>query len=961
MPDQIAPPPQSVTMVNPATGRAADVPLDQLNAFRDQGYTLETPDQHSARLSAEAADSLYGGARGALLAGTAGVARGATLGGSDLAARLLGGEDSARALSGYREAHPGLSFGTELAGALLPTVLSGGAAAPAGLAGLAGRETAAAVGGGIRGALAGGAVEGGLFGLGQGVSELALSQDPLTLEHAAATLSSSALYGAGIGAVAGGALKGVEHGLGSAKRALDRVLIERSEGRAMQAVGELEASAAAHPSGIGTDVEIEYPAESAPGAPTPKQYDTSTAILDRHQVTTRFEYLPAEDTRPERVYLHASSPLGDGLLSAERMPDGGFAVGRTALDSSLRGQGVGTAMYEQMNGLLESKYGKPLMSAAPVDRSRAAENVWARLEQRGLAERTGDRWVMRRGQSAGGAKIPLSSLDKEGLDLAEKVETERAIAARQPVRDRFVELLDEAHKAREPSKEWLSIVGDRNADKYAREQAKVLFNVDRRVRDLLDNRVGLAERPGRALDSLQKERQALDGLIDRGRLEMEQFQDAARKAPETIRAELLAGELPGFKVGKGAISPTSPVIDDIIAHEVQARFPRDPGGALIAPKELQGFEDGRLEIMRSRNGDLRTMIANLERAPHSDRLSQIEAAREALGGRTAPPKAQPESSAIGSVLKMAAHAVPFGGLAEKAAGALGGLRKAVGAGAERVQRAASTFLGKAAPVAGKAADIAPPVATKVLAALRYGEPATDERGKSVDKPESKTLPELYRARADEVRSQVQIAPDGTHQMRPAARAKMAARLSGLGAIDPIAADRLESAGAARIAWLASQLPRRPDMAGLPVGPDTWQPSDAAMRTWTRKAAAAEDPYGVLDRASAGAKARVVPEEIMAMRALQPALLNDYITKVIAGLPDRKERLPYPQRLSLSMLTGRPLDPAMTPIVLRELQGMHAGEPGSAGGTMAPRSTPQFGSVKRSDSGTPAQRRQGIGL
>lgn len=808
MPDLAAP--KSVTMVDPATGRSADVALDQVNTYRDLGFTLEGADERSARLSAEAQESLYGGARGALLAGTAGVLRGVTLGGSDAAARLLGGEDSAIALSGYREAHPGVSLGSELAGVLLPAVLSGGAAAPAGLAGRAGAAVAERAGGGILGGIAGGAAEGALFGAGQGVTELALSQDPLTLEHAAAAISSNVLYGAATGGVAGGALKGVEAGLGSAKRALDRALLERSGGRAMKAVEELEAEAA-----------------SAPGAVT--------------------------------------------------------------------------------------------------------------------------------------AETDLSTLDKKGLDLAEKAEVDRVVASRQPERERFVEQLDAAHKAREPDKEWLAIVADRNPDKYAREQAKVLFNADRRVRNLLDNRAGLAERPGRATEWLQQERQALDGLIEHGRVELEQFREAANAAPETVRKELRAGDLDGFKMGKGAIPtvipPRSPIIDDIVDREVQARFPRDAGGALIIPRELAGFEDGRLQVALNRNRDLQQTIENLGRAPRSDRLAQIDAAREAIGGRTAPPKAAPESSPVGDVLRFAAHAVPFGSVAEKAVGALGGLRKAAGAAAERVGRSASDFLGKAAPAVGKAATAAPGPATKILAALRYGEPATDENGKR--RPEPKTLPDLYQARTDEIKAQVHIAPDGSFQMRPAARERMAAKLSGLGAVDPIAADRLESAGAARIAWLASQMPRRPELAGLPIGPDTWRPSDMEMRTFAVKAAAVEDPYAVLARAGAGKKARVVPEEAQALQAVWPQVLNDYVTKVVTGLAERQKRLPYAQRLALSMLTGRPLDPAMTPTVLRELQSMYANEPGTAGGTMAPRAQAQFGSVKRSDPGTAAQRRQGL--
>lgn len=960
MPDPSLPS-RTLPLVDPVSGDFFNIPEGDAPYYLDRGWKPQTAGDVGAAALQGAREIDYGGVSGAAKATVAGVARGATLGASDVAARALGGEETADTLRNLREYHPGLSLGTELVGAVLPSLFTGGTAAPAGAAAAVGRGAARAIGGGIRGAIAGGAAEGALFGAGQGVSELALSQDPLTLEHAAAAIGSNALYGAGVGGVAGGALKGVEVGLGSAKRALDRALLARSEGRAMQAIAGLETEAATTPI-VPAGFDVRAHAEGGPifnGEPT------------IHAGVPRFSDLDPATYRDRGYVLRPSELQGPnlrGISSGEDMlTDARTAGARDAWRAGKSAPALEIDVDPTGHYFVADGNHRLLAAAAEGDRPILARfrpveaevgNMDHIGEDLGRALKAGE--SVPRAPDA--ALADLSSLDKKGLDLAERAEVERALAARQPARERFVEMLDEAHKAREPNKEWLAIVGDRNPDKYAREQAKVLFNVDRKVRNLLDNREGLAARPARATEWLQQERQALDGLIERGHGDLEKFRRAALDAPEAVRKELLAGARTGFKIDvPPVIPPKSPIIDDIVAREVQARFPRDVDGVLITPKELAGFEDGRLQIMRNRNMDLQTMIANLERAPQSERLAQIDVAREALGSKTAPPKPEPAISLGREVLKVAAHAVPFGGLVEKATGALGGLRKAVGAGAERVGRAASTFLGKAAPVAGKAAELAPPVATKVLAALRYGEPETDERGRRVAKPEPKTLPELYKARTDEIKSQVQLAPDGTYQMKPAARVKMAARLSGLGVVDPIAADRLESAGAARIAWLASQMPRRPDMAGLPVGPDTWQASDAAMRSWTRKAAAAEDPYGVLERASAGAKARVVPEEIMAMRALQPALLNDYITRIIEGLPERKQRLPYPQRLALSMLTGRPLDPAMTPVVLRELQSMHASVPGTQGGTMAPRAQAQFGSVKRSDPGTPAQRRQGVGL
>lgn len=795
--------PGTVRLVDP-DGGLRDVPVEAAGTLlQDSRWRIATTADALDRAVAQARETDYGGVGGAVAATGAAVARGATLGASDAAARLIGGEDARFDLSQLRAENPGISTGGEIAGVIAPALLTGGASLPAGLAGAAGRSAAAAVGGGIRGAIAGEAITGGLLGLGQGVSELALSDDPLTLSHAAATLSSNALYGAAAGAGAGLAAKGVEAGLGAAKRALDRALVASSEQRAMRAVGELETEAAAHPSAIGPETDV-------------------------------------------------------------------------------------------------------------------------------------------------------TTLDRAGLKKAREQAVEEFHAAQEPERRAFVDDLRASRDAAEAEKTWIATQGGKTRE--VRSLGRATLEADKRIDALLKVEADLVDKPQRALSALRQQEQALTKLQEWGERETGRYLDEVATGRDRIRAELLDNKIDGFRFGKGGISRTSPVVNDIVERLFQERYPTPDR----LPTNLQVLNavPGAIE----RNRALQDRLARLAEAPASPRLSAIDEAEAKLGIKA--PVKEPESAlgAVGAVLKAAAHAVPFGSVAEKAAGALGGIRKAIGAGAERTARAASAFLGKAEPAVAKAAKVTPRVtATAALASLRYGEPETDARGKRVAKPEPKTLPELYRARTDEIRSQVQLAPDGSFQMRPAARVKMAAKLSGLGVVDPIAADRLESAGAARIAWLASQMPRRPDFAGLPVGPDTWRPSDLEMRAWAIKAAAADDPYAVLARASAGKKARVVPEEAMALQALYAPLLDDYVTRIVTGLSDRKERLPYPQRLALSMLTGRPLDPAMTPNVMRELQSMFAAEPGTAGGTMAPRPSPQFGSVKRSDTGTPAQRRQGVGL
>jgi hypothetical protein len=781
-------PPTSVTMVDPVSGVARDVPLSQAQAFVDRGWRSESQTERGVRVGQEVRDDLYGGAGGTAKAIGAGLARGATLGLSDVAARALGGEDTGIELEGLREVNPGASFASEFAGALAPSLLSGGTGAaaylPSSLAARAGAGAARLAGGGLRGALAAGAVEGALYGAGEGLTQTALSDDPLDLERAASTIGINTLMGAGVGAGASGLTHGVARGLAEAKGALDGWLDKQAAARAAR--------------------EIPTSAITA---------ETDVALLDR----------------------------------------------------------------------------------------------------KGLAE-------------------------------AERQEIARLGDELQPMRERFVEDLNSAHQARESAKDWLAGTASRNEDKYAREKAKVLLSTDIKIRNVLDNRAGLVENPARAKDLLQRESEALDYLIKRGRSEVEAFRAAVDDAPRAIREDLLANKYAdeGFRFGKGAISPNSPVVDDITARLVAEKFPRNPDGTLIWPKELTGFD--QLGQMRGRNLDLLNMVSNLEHLkanPRSDKLSAIEAARDALSRGP-----EPKSGAAAVLEAVAPFAGPVGALAAGTK-AIAKLRNAAGVVAEKSGKAVSRFLGTAAPAVEAAERYAPPVATKVLAAVRFSAKKRD------DEPDD--LAGLYAARSKELRELTEYTPDGSVQMRPAQRIKLADKLDGIRAVDPITADRIETKAAAKIEWLSKQLPRRPDIGGAGIGPDNWRPSDLEMRSWARKVHAADDPLGVFERALHGA---VTPEDVQAMTAVHPEMLRDWGNQVSTQLPALRTRLSHQKRLALSMLTGIPVEPAMHPQVLAVLQGQFTDEPGSEGGTQAPRAQPAFGSVSKSiDVATPAQARQ----
>src|SRR5687767_13904887 len=113
--------PKTINMV--ANGRVVAVPEDQVEEAVRQGFDVESSESKADRLTKEYRDETYGGALGKVAAGTAAVARGATLGLSDVALDALGeGEEFGR----LREANPTISAVGELAGAVATALPTGG-------------------------------------------------------------------------------------------------------------------------------------------------------------------------------------------------------------------------------------------------------------------------------------------------------------------------------------------------------------------------------------------------------------------------------------------------------------------------------------------------------------------------------------------------------------------------------------------------------------------------------------------------------------------------------------------------------------------------------------------------------------------------------------------------------------------------------------------------------------------
>jgi hypothetical protein len=519
------------------------------------------------------------------------------------------------------------------------------------------------------------------------------------------------------------------------------------------------------------------------------------------------------------------------------------------------------------------------------------------------------------------AAVPadLAGLDKPGLKGAEQTELGRIEQERAPLRQ---QLADDIRGFRDDNgAKKVFLVGQDGAKSAAGEQVEGMkalaaraSKADKSLRALYDDPIGFAQKPEAALKGLRMQQSAFEEMI--------------AKEPE-----------------------------------LRTAFAGDETGARAAALDAL---PGQLE----KNKALQQRIAELTAEPSSPRLTAIGAARDALSAPKPVPPPVPEAGLPqrmleGSVFGAAAglmHSLPIPG-SSVAAHVVGA--KAASFASDlvfgKLGKTIAASTGKAADVAdavvntgAKVTRSAIPLATTTLGAVRYAAPSSAATAAAA---EPKDLSGLFAKRSAEVKSQTAYDEAGYPRMTPPARAAVAERLAPVRAVSPVLADRLETMAARRIEYLSAALPRMPDIAAIPAGLATWQPSNMEMRTWARKAAAVEDPAGVERRIIDGS---LTPEDVEAYRAVYPQRAQALTQAVLGKVAEGGKSIPFQRRLALSMFTGQALDPALDPRILSVLQGQYAKEDGSQGGTQSPTPKPAFGSVKVPDYTASEKREMGDG-
>lgn len=196
-------------------GKIVVVPDEQVGLALSGGYTPVSVEQAAAVTSNEAAPE--SGPLGAVGAAATSALSGTTLGLSDIALKGLVSRGTYRQIAADREAHPYVSTGGQIAGAIAGAALSGGAATPVGF--LSSLTAEAAEAGGLAGYAATG-VEGAIQNAGIYLSDTALGDRDATAQGVIGALGTGFGFGVGGAALA----HGVEAGTIAARRMFSRVM-----------------------------------------------------------------------------------------------------------------------------------------------------------------------------------------------------------------------------------------------------------------------------------------------------------------------------------------------------------------------------------------------------------------------------------------------------------------------------------------------------------------------------------------------------------------------------------------------------------------------------------------------------------------------------------------------------------------------------------------------------------------
>lgn len=147
----------------------------------------------------------------------------------------------------------------------------------------------------------------------------------------------------------------------------------------------------------------------------------------------------------------------------------------------------------------------------------------------------------------------------------------------------------------------------------------------------------------------------------------------------------------------------------------------------------------------------------------------------------------------------------------------------------------------------------------------------------------------------------------------------------VGVTDPDIIDAAEKHRRAMMEYLLSKAPKAPEQGMMRT--IRWAPSPAQAMSFARRLQAASDPAGALERLAA--QNDIASVEIgETLRAVYPQILAQAQGRLLERLTNEPTNIPYRMRLQLSMLYQLPLDSALDPANLQISQSVYERKPSS---------------------------------
>lgn len=372
-----------------------------------------------------------------------------------------------------------------------------------------------------------------------------------------------------------------------------------------------------------------------------------------------------------------------------------------------------------------------------------------------------------------------------------------------------------------------------------------------------------------------------------------------------LQSEPLWGKAAGVQADFGAR------LNALGEAEAQLGALRSKGGAQAAVKEAAGGDAERVGALKAYLDRAQDLVEHAQEVsadlPTGRRnIASLKAAAEHVAG-TADAAVKAASP---SALEQLEHFLPHG--VRGPLGMVGHLT--------RESEVVAQALSKAAKVTGQIAKLvrtglegrtsggSGPIAG-VLSGHHYGtEPRKGEsRGEALQRHADDHAALLAAPPAQQVQRMVDATPT-------------------MGRTMPTVAVLAQQKAQAQQQYLAAQLPRSTQQpSGLP-GEPKWQASDIELARYERISRAVEQPLTLLHDLADG---RLSGDAVRAVQSVWPELYQHITAEVHAALAERTERVPYAQRLQLSLLLGTPLDPSLK--MLPQLQANVAVKPAQQGG------------------------------